>query len=91
MTLSVDGLLRVWRSKDLEGLGSLQKHLSAADQLLLGVSQAALIQEKSGWIVKQGAQRKSWKKRWFQLTPEGRLFYSETADVCCSSVPTLLS
>jgi hypothetical protein len=28
MTLSVDGLLRVWRSKDLEGLHE-QKHISA--------------------------------------------------------------
>ena len=39
-------------------------------------------QIQAGYIVKEGAKVKSWKKRWFDFTTDGMLKYYTNQQVC---------
>lgn len=48
------------------------------------------IKIRQGWLTKEGAKWKTWKRRWFMLNEANtRLYYysskREVADVCCGS------
>jgi hypothetical protein len=38
---------------------------------------------KTGWMTKEGAIKKSWKKRFFVVRPDYKIDYYDKEEVCC--------